>query len=200
MLLPASTCLQLKKVMRINFSFLLIVFFPGTCLYSQVNNYNNLLDTARGNSNLLILKKPLQVLDTGRISSLLRLFIQDEKPRKQILTNLSKMDTSLRTTSEFSNCILLNDREEKMNLRQVIDLLKLTDTAEINPYKNPLDEFNHTEPGSKTIYRFSRLVFDDLKTYALIQCDDAEPACGGVTITSLYIFESQAWHFIGNIL
>ena len=115
------------------------------------------------------MKKPLEALDTGRINSFLNFIVQDEKPRKQILGNLSKMDTALWTISEFPNCILLNDRDEKMNLRQIIDLLKLSDSTEINSYKNRLDEFNHTEPGSKTIYRFSRPVFDDLKTYALIQ-------------------------------
>ena len=156
----------------------LLFLFICSSTFAQTSNYQNLIDTAlRGHGSLFLHSKPLKITQLDR-KEMWYYFenLRDYSNQKldtimfsQIIQNAKAMDTTLWTDNELPTLILVNERAETVSKKYIIQKFKLTDKKQINHFSKYVNKFNSTEVSDRVICYYSRPVFDNSKTFAIVQ-------------------------------
>lgn len=187
-----------------------LILFISSSSFAQTNNYQNLIDTAlQGHGSLFLYSKPLKVtrLDPKEMWYYIE-NLRDYSNQKldtvmfhQIIQNSKTADTSFWADNELPNFVLVNERAETVSKQYVIQKLKLTDKKEIRHFTKYVNKFNSTEIADRVICYYSRPVFDNSKTFAIVQWDNGHSYLGGGGGIILYHLQSDnTWKDLGIIL
>lgn len=182
----------------------------GSTSFGQINNYQNLLDSAlSGHGSLFVHSKPLKVtrLDPKEIRYYFE-NIMDYSSRKldtimflQIIQNSKFADTTPWTDNEFPSSLLVNERDETVSKKYAFRKLGLTDDKKIKFYKKQINKFNSTPTVDRNLSYFSRPIFDNSKTFAIIQWDNGHGNLGGGGGIILYQLQGDTtWKEFGIVL
>ena len=186
---------------------LLLLIFSSS--FGQTINYQNLLNTAlKGHGSLFLCSKPLKIsqlnpkemwlyVENLRAYSAQRL---DTTMFSQIIQNSLIADTTLWTDNELQNFILVNERAETVSKRYVIQKFKLTDKKEVKHLNKYINKFNSTDPVNRVVCYYSRPVYDNSKTFAVVQWDNGHSHLRGGGGIKLYHLQGETWKEIGDIL
>lgn len=177
-----------------------LLLFICSNSFAQTNNYQNLLDTAiRGHGSLFLYSKPLKLtrldpkelwyyFENARDYSNQKL---DTVMFSQIIQNAVVADTALWTDNELPNFILINERAETVSKRYVVEKFKLTDKKQIKHFNKYVNKFNSIEKSDRVICYYSRPIFDNSKTFAIVQWDNGHSYLGGGGGIILYQLQSD---------
>ncbi|MBS1753076.1 MAG: hypothetical protein JST34_03415 [Bacteroidetes bacterium] len=177
-----------------------LLLFICSYSFAQTNNYQSLLDTAiRGHGSLFLHSKPLKVtrldpkelwyyFENARDYSNQKL---DTVMFSQIIQNAVAADTALWTDNELPNFILINERAETVYKRYVVQKFKLTDKKQIKHFTQYVNMFNSTDIADRVICYYSRPIFDNSKTFAIVQWDNGHSYLGGGGGIMLYQLQSD---------
>lgn len=185
-------------------------YFICLSSFGQTNNYQNLLDTAlRGHGSLFLHSKPIKVtrldpkelwyyFENVRGYSNQKL---DTAMFAQIIQNSKAVDTTLWTDNKLPNFLLVNERTETVSKKYAIQKFKLTDKKQIRHLRKYVNKFNSTDISDRIICYYSRPVFDNSKTFAIVQWDNGHSYLGGGGGINLYQLQiDQTWKEFGVIL
>ena len=177
-----------------------LLLFICSYSFAQTNNYQSLLDTAiRGHGSLFLHSKPLKVtrldpkelwyyFENARDYSNQKL---DTVMFSQIIQNAVAADTTIWTDNELPNFILINDRAETVSKKYVVQKFKLTDKKQIKHFTKYSNKFNSTDISDRVIFYYSRPIFDNSKTFAIVQWDNGHSYLGGGGGIMLYQLHSD---------
>lgn len=178
--------------------------------FAQTNNYQNLLDTALGgHGSLIVHSKPLNIsrLDPKQLKYYfenVREYSSQELDTvmfHQIIQKAKTADTTLWTDNELPNFLLVNERTETISKKYLIQKFKLTDKRQLRHFTKYVNKFNSTEIPDRVICYYSRPVFDNSKTFAIVQWDNGHSYLGGGGGITLYQLQSdKTWKEYGVIL
>jgi len=190
--------------MKLSAVFFLFVY--SSC-FAQKNNYQNLLETAIGGS-LFVSSKPLMVtrLDPKQMWYYFENLqahsnqILDTVMFSEIIHNANVADTTLWTDRELPKSLLVSERDEPVSKKYATRKLGLIDDNKIKFYKKQVNKFNSTETVNRDIYYFSRPVFDNSKTFAIVQWDNGHSYLGGGGGIILYHLQDHKWRRLGTIV
>lgn len=180
----------------------------SSVLQAQTIKYQNLLDTAiTFNGQLFVDAKPITEirLDQNELRNYFYIFRDYEKSTLdtimllEIISNSKKPDTTVWLDTELNKFILVNDRNENVDLKYVIHKFQLIDKKQIKFYRQKVNKINSTDNYDKNIYSYSRPVFDNSKNFAIIQWDNGHSGLGGGGGIILYQFTEGNWKRLGNI-
>ncbi len=189
-------------------STLLILLFCSSS-FAQTNNFQTLLDTAiKGHGSLFLHAKPLKIkrLDKKEMwyySENVREYSNqklDTVMFAQIIQNSTTADTTLWLDTELPNYLLVNDRDETVSKKYLIQKCKLTDKKQIRHFSKYVNKFNSTDISDRVICYYSRPVFDNTKTFAIVQWDNGHSGLGGGGGIILYHFQGDIWKELGIIM
>ena len=110
-----------------------------------------------------------------------------------ILSNVKDIDTTAWTEAELPKHILVASRDAYVSKRHIIKRFDLDDRKLARQMKRKMSQFNLTPAIERNIYYVSRPVFDDTKTFAIIQWDNGHSQLGGGGGIVLYHFEGGYW-------
>ncbi|HRH48585.1 MAG TPA: hypothetical protein PLP23_07535 [Panacibacter sp.] len=194
--------------MRLSIFILLFIFRMTS--FGQINNYQNLLDTAlSGHGGLFVHSKPLKVtlLEPKEMwyyfENVYKYSNQklDTVMFSQILRNTKLGDTTLWTDEELPNFLLVQERGETVSKKYATQKFGLIDDKKIKFYKNQINKFNSTETVDRNINYFSRPVFDSSKIFAVVQWANGHSYLGDGGGIILYQLQSEnTWKEFGIIL
>jgi hypothetical protein len=186
-----------------------LILFICSSSFGQTNTYQNLLDTAlNGDDALFVHSKPLKItrLDPKEmweyVEYLKELSDQslDTLMFSQIIQHTKIADTTLWTDTELPNFLLVTKREESASKIHAIQKFKRANDKAVKAYKKQINKFNATEATDRNLYYFSRPVFDNSKTFAIVQWDNGHSYLGGGGGVILYQLQSdKSWREIGII-
>jgi len=171
--------------------------------------YKNLIDTATNKNIQFVLIKPLaefklNIKDTLEYQDYLfgetySKYKIDTKILADIINNSKLPDTTNWTEKEIDKFILINSRKENVKLKYVINKFKPHNENEIKNYRKTIRQFNQTSEPFRSIFSFSRPVFDNSKLFAIVCYDKGHSGlhCGGKI--TLYHFTDDKWRTIGDI-
>lgn len=117
----------------------------------------------------------------------------------QIIKNAKFADTTLWSENEIHNKILLNNRHEFIKPKKGIEKLGITGKKECRIYRKIINEFNSLNIYDRNIYYYSRPIFNDTKSFAIIQRDNAHSGLGGGGGIYLYKFTNNSWRKIASV-
>jgi hypothetical protein len=119
----------------------------------------------------------------------------------QIIQKAKTADTTLWTDNELPNFLLVNERTETISKKYLIQKFKLTDKRQLRHFTKYVNKFNSTEIPDRVICYYSRPVFDNSKTFAIVQWDNGHSYLGGGGGITLYQLQSdKTWKEYGVIL
>ena len=118
----------------------------------------------------------------------------------QIIQNSKTIDSTLWQDNESTNCLLVNSRDQIVSKKYAIEKLALTDKKKIKFYKKQINEFNSTDTYNRNLYYYSRPVFDNSKTFAIVQWDNGHGGLGGGGGILLYNLRGDTWTEMGTIM
>ena len=188
----------------------LLFLFICSSSFAQTNNYQNLIDTAlRGHGSLFLHSKPLKItrLDPKEMWYYFE-NVRDYSSQKldtvmfsQIIQNSATADTTLWSDSELPNFLLVNNRDEIVSKKYLIQKYKLTDKKQIRHFSKYVNKYNSTEVSDRVICYYSRPVFDNSKIFAIVQWDNGHSYLGGGGGIKLYQLQGdKTWKEFGVIL
>ena len=177
--------------------------------FGQITNYQNLLDTALSrHGGLFVHSKPLKVkrLDPREMWEYVE-YIKERSNQNldtvmflQIIYNSNLVDTTLWTDKELTSVLLVNERDETVSKKYALQKFGLTDDKKIKFYKKQVNKFNSTETPDRDLCYFSRPVFDNSKTFAIVQWDNGHSYLGGGGGIILYQLQGdKTWKEFGII-
>lgn len=181
------------------YSTFLLLFICSNS-FAQTNNYQNLLDTAiGGHGSLFLHSKPLKItrldpkelwyyFENARDYSNQKL---DTAMFSQIIQNAAAADTTLWTDNELPKFILINERADTVYKRYVVQKFKLTDKKQIKYFTKYVNKFNSTDIADRVICYYSRPIFDNSKTFAIVQWDNGHSYLGRGGGIMLYQLQSD---------
>jgi hypothetical protein len=192
--------------MRLSLTALL--FLICSTSFDQTNSYQNLLDTALNRSGCLFVhSKPLQVTRLDKRE--MRDYVEnlrdwskqtlDTAMFSQIIQNAKFADTTLWADSELPKSLIVHERGETVSKEYALQKLGLTNDEQTKLYKKQINKFNSTETVDRSLCYFSRPVFDNSKTFAVVQWDNGHSYLGGGGGIVLYQFQSDTWKEVGII-
>ena len=194
--------------MRLSIISLLFIICSNS--FGQTNSYQNLLDTAlSGHGGLFVHSKPLKVTRLAPTEMWYYVEnVRDYSNRKldtvmfsQIIYNADHADTTLWTDKELSKSLLLNERGETISKKYSLQKLGLTEDKQIRLIKKQVNKFNSTQTIDRSLCYFSRPVFDNSNTFAIVQWDNGHSYLGGGGGIILYQMQSdKTWREYGTIL
>jgi len=177
--------------------------------FGQITNYQNLLDTAfSGHNALFVYSKPLKItrLDSIEMQEYVEYIKEgssqnlDTTMFSQIIHNSKLVDTTLWTDKELPGVLLINENDETVSKKYVLQKLGLIDDKKIKLYKKLINKFNSTEAKDRNLYYFSRPVFDNSKIFAIIQYDNGHSGLSGGGGIILYKLQyDKSWREFGII-
>lgn len=186
-----------------------LTFFVYFNSYGQTNTYQNLLDTALARKGcMFVYSKPMQI--TRLEQNEMRDYVENIRDRSnqkldtvmfsQIIQNTKTVDTTLWTDNELPNFLLVKERGETISKKYAVQKFQLTDKKQIKFYNKQVRKFNSTENIDRELCYFSRPVFDNSKTFAIIQWDNGHSYLGGGGGIILYQLQSDGtWKEFGII-
>jgi hypothetical protein len=119
----------------------------------------------------------------------------------QIIRNAEWADTTIWEENELPRALLVTRRDEVVSKKYALKKLEIIDAKEIRFYKKQIRKFNAAEINDRNLYYFSRPVFDNSKSLAIIQWDNAHSYLGGGGGIILFQLQSdKTWKKLGNIL
>ena len=189
-------------------SIFLFLFICSSSV-AQTNSYQNLLDTAfKGHGDLFVHSKPLKItrLDPKEMwyyAEILKEYSNqklDTVMFLQIIQNTRSLDTTLWRDNENPFALLVNSRDETVSKKYAIQKFSLTDKRKIKFYRKQINQFNATETFNRNISYFSRPIFDNSKTFAIVQWDNGHGGLGGGGTIILYHLQGGTWNEIGIIM
>lgn len=190
-------------------SLIAILFLYASNSFGQINNYHNLLDTAlNGLCGLFVHSKPLKI--TRLDPKEMREYVEYIKGRSnqsldtvmfsQIIRNSKFADTTFWADKELPKVLLVSERDETVSKKYALKKLGLTDKKQIKIYNKQINKFNLTEASDRNLCYFSRPVFDNSKTFAIIQWDNGHSYLGGGGGIILYQLQNDnTWKEFGII-
>lgn len=190
-------------------SLIAILFLYASNSFGQINNYQNLLDTAlNGLCGLFVHSKPLKI--TRLDPKEMREYVEYIKGRSnqsldtvmfsQIIRNSKFADTTFWADKELPKVLLVSERDETVSKKYALKKLGLTDKKQIKFYNKQINKFNLTEASDRNLCYFSRPVFDNSKTFAIIQWDNGHSYLGGGGGIILYQLQNDnTWKEFGII-
>lgn len=186
---------------------LILIIFNFTSFGQTIPSYNSLLDTATKGSGLFISAYPvksirLNLSDTSNYRDYLKSeynYEIDETVLIELIENCKNPDTTKWTDEDFTKFVFVETSETYINAKDIIKKFNLTDKLQIKKLKRQVADFNYTNPLTKDIYYFSRPVFDNTKTYAVISHGNGNKGLMGRDYISLFHYESSSWKEIGVI-
>jgi hypothetical protein len=186
----------------------ILLFFIGLCSQAQTNEYQNLLVTALGVREVIFVhSKPMThiQLDSERMWGYFD-FLQnrthinlDTIMFSQIIQNSKLPDTTLWLDKELPNYLLVDSRTKKVSIDYATQKLALVSNKKFRYYNKQIFEFNKTDYYDRNIYYFSRPIFDNSKTFAIIQWDNSHSGLGGGGEIVLYHLKDNNWEEVGAI-
>jgi hypothetical protein len=190
-------------------SLIALLFLICSNSFGQIDNYQNLLDTAlSGHGTLFVHSKPLKIirLDPKEMWEYVE-YIKERSNQNldtamfsQIIHNSKLADTTLWTDKELPNVLLVKERSETVSKKSALQKLGLTDDKQIKFYKKQINKFNSTETIDRNLSYFSRPVFDDSKTFAIVLWDNGHSYLGGGGCIILYQLQNdKTWKEFGII-
>lgn len=188
--------------------FLVIFVFSCSASFGQTIGYQNLLDTAFGrNGCLFVHTKPLRLsrLDSREMRSYIQNLrewsnqVLDTVMFSQIIQNAGLADTTLWTDGEVPKSLLVHQRDESVSKEYGLHKLKATSDEQQRFYRKQINKFNSTETADRAICYFSRPVFDNSKTFAVVQWDNGHSYLGGGGGIVLYHLQGDKWQQVGII-
>ena len=188
--------------------FLLLFIFSNT--FAQKSNEQNLIDTAlRGHGSLFLHSKPLIInrLDPNEMWYYLE-NVQNYSNHKldtvvfsQIIQNSRNPDTTVWSDTELPNFLLVNNREENVSKKYMLQKYKLKEKKQIRHFSKYVNKFNSTDASDRIICYYSRPVYDNTKTFAIVEWDNGHNHLGGGGGIILYQLHSdKKWKEFGIIL
>jgi hypothetical protein len=191
------------------FSIVAALLLSYTLSFSQTSNFQDLLDTALNrNGCLFVHSKPLQVtrLDVREMRDYVENLRDWSKQTldtamfSQIIQNAKFADTTLWTDSELPNSLILHERGETVSKKYALQKLGPTNDEQVKFYKKQVNKFNSTGDLDRPLCYFSRPVFDNSKTFAVVQWDNGHSYLGGGGGMVLYQLQGDTWHEVGIIM
>lgn len=190
-------------------SLIAILFLYASNSFGQINNYQNLLDTAlNGLCGLFVHSKPLKItrLDPKEMQEYVE-YIKGRSNQSldtvmfsQIIRNSKFADTTFWADKELPKVLLVSERDETVSKKYALKKLGLTDKKQIKIYNKQINKFNLTEASDRNMCYFSRPVFDNSKTFAIIQWDNGHSYLGGGGGIILYQLQNDnTWKEFGII-
>lgn len=192
----------------VSLTILVCLNLLGLQTIGQSRSYQTLLDTVFSQcSGFFIHSKPLRLtrMDSTDLRTYFENFLEDFNKRLdtgmflQIIRNSKKVDTSVWRDEELPANILVGERDRLISKRKAIQKLSLKDKNKLRTLKKEINRFNATSTFDRNLYHFSRPVFDDSKSFAVIEWDNADSSLGGGGGIKLYHFENGSWHEAGVI-
>ncbi|WP_276482653.1 hypothetical protein [Paraflavitalea pollutisoli] len=182
------------------FALLLI----STCTFAQSSNIRNLLDTAlTENKSLFVYASPITTIqldktDINHYTYLLSEYTDlpfDTLSFLEIIQNVSQLDTSKWTDDELPRHLLVNNRQETIQKSYVLRKFNTIDEQKVQHYLERVAQFNTTAPEARRISYFSRPLFNNAKTVALIRWGYT----GGGCVVLYQRQANQTWLELGPI-
>ena len=183
-------------------------FFAATS-FGQIPKYKNLIDTSTNKDIQFVLTKPLtefelNINDTLEYQDYLfsetySKYKVDTKILAEIIYNSKLPDTANWTDNELSKFILLDGREKDVSLKYVINKFNIENENEIKNYRKTIKKFNQTAEPFRSIFSFSRPVFDNSKLFAIVCYDKGHSGLHCRGEITLYHFVDDKWQTIGDI-
>jgi hypothetical protein len=119
----------------------------------------------------------------------------------EIIDNTKDSDTTNWRDDELKNSLLVNSREEDISKKYLIEKFRLNDKKQEKFYIKQIKGFNSTESVDRNLFYISRPVFDNSKTFAIIETDNGHSYLGGGGNITLYQLQGDnTWKEIGIIL
>ena len=193
--------------MRLSIFLILFIFSSS---HAQTSIYKNLLDTAlRGHGSLFVHSKPLVVtqLDPKEMWYYFE-NVKEYSNRKldtvmflQIIQNTKTSDSTVWTDNELPNFLLVKEREEAVSKKYAFQKLGLTSDKKMRFVRKQVRMFNSKQVADRNLFYFSRPVFDESKTFAIVQWDNGHSyVFGGGGIILYQLQSDKTWKEFGIIL
>jgi len=184
----------LKSVLTI------LCFLTVFTLHSQTTGYQQLIDTATKNSGLFINSKPLTVaLDKGRVFLYNEWLFEQKKMRLpdtiyfQLINNSKRVDTSHWTDQELPSFIIVKGKYALLDSAYALSKFATYDSDKTQRLLSQIKHYNKTKPQDRRVYYFSRPVFDNSKSFAVVQYDNGHSWLMGGGGIKLYHFDQGEW-------
>lgn len=197
----------MKMLVKLSMFLILLI-----CLTSQAQtgNYQNLLDTAfKGHGSMFVHSKPLIVtkLDRREMWYYFENVVEysnrklDTVMFAQIIQNVKNGDTAIWTDNELPNFFLVKERDETISKKYALQKMRFTSAKQMRVVKKQVRIFNSTQMPDRNIFYFSRPVFDDSKTFAIVEWDNGHSYLfGGGGIVLYQLQSDNTWKESGVIL
>ena len=193
--------------MNKSFLTLILVAFTFILFGQTVPAFNSLLDTATKNSGLFISVYPVKKINLNLSDTFLyRDYLKyeynyniDETLLIDLINNCKNPDTTKWTESDFRNFVLVETPDDYINPKTIIKKFSLTDKSQIKKLKRQIADFNDSHSFNKNIYYFSRPVFDNTQTYAIISHGNGNKGLMGKDYISLFHYNGNIWTKIGVV-
>ncbi len=188
---------------------LLCIIFITNFAIGQVLQYKNLINTATTKNIKFVLTKPLtefelNIKDTLEYQDYLfgetfSKYKIDNKVLAQIINNSKSPDSTFWTDEELDKFILVKNRDENVNLHYVIKKFKIDNKNEIKSYRKTLKKYNQTAESFRSIFSFSKPVFDNSKLFAIVCYDKGHSGLHCRGKITLFHFIDNKWQTVGDI-
>ncbi len=184
--------------MKLAFTTILAVTI--SVLYSQPADNQQLIDTATKTAGLFINSKPLTVgLNKDRIFLYNEWLFEQKHIRLpdsvyfQLISNSKRIDTSHWTDRELPSFIIVKGKYALVDSQYVLTKFISFDSNKTQRLLSQVATYNKTEPQNRRVYFFSRPVFDNSRSYAVVQYDNGHSWLMGGGGIKLYHFEQGNW-------
>jgi len=179
------------------------------CLYSvnckaQTIQYKQLLDSAIKSKNLFVGSGPISKirLDKNDIrenySDLKEVCKNvDTFTLFQIIDNFKTIDTTFWTDDELDKVILIQNRDQNISSKNILQKFNTTDKKKIRFYRKQVNDYNRCAPIDRDICYYSRPVFDNSRQIAIIEWDKGHSQLGGGGGIIIYKLSNGIWNNIG---
>lgn len=154
------------------------MLFSTVPALAQKPSYQNLLDVAcipRG--TFVVLSKPITIRElnaneTEQYVQTMREYsglMPDTVRLKQVFHNLKTQDSLAWQDDELPGLILVEGRQQTITIRKAIAKFNREARLATSSFRRYFRRYNRTEPASRLILYFSRPVFDNTGTYAIVE-------------------------------
>lgn len=187
-----------------------LLLFICSNIFAQKSSEQNLIDTAlRGHGSLFLHSKPLIInrLDPNEmwyyIENVRNYSNQklDTVVFSQIIHNSRIPDTTLWSDIELPNFLLINSRYENVSKKYMLQKYNLKGKKQTRHFLKYVNKFNSTDASDRIISYYSRPVFDNTKTFAIVEWDNGHNhLAGGGGIILYQLHSDNKWKEFGIIL
>ncbi len=188
-------------------SVALLFMFCCLTLRAQTKRYDGLLSVAFGKyDRIVVCKKAIHIsFYEENINWITKYFKMNHRMDldttiiSQLIQNSQFTDTTEWMEEELPNFLLVNFRTENVSTRYAINKFSLTDKKQTRLCRKQIRRFNFIQDYDRDIFYFSRPVFDNSKSFAIIKWDNGHSGLSGGGGIILYQFVDSKWATIGEL-